>query len=581
MTVHETVLDDNVVLVLGGGPVGMLLANSLAFFGVKCIVLERNFSTTKWPKMDLTNARSMELLRKIGLADLVREKGVPSPIPYNVIFSAGLNAKEPLSKWNLPSVDDCRTAIATDSDGSQPQEPYQRISQAVFEASLRTRCEENPLIDLRYGWKVEAVKETDTYASAHVTELKTEQKHVFSARFIAACDGASSRARRNLGIELDGGPTPVYATLIHFKSKDLSRLHKHGRFWHYFTVSEGHGLHGAAIAQDEVDTWTTHLFMPVDQDVEHLTSDEVVATALGGASGPYPIKIDEVLVRSTYRPHIAVARTYASQKKRVFLAGDSAHQNVPTGGYGMNMGIGDAFCLGWQLAAVVNGHADPGLLESYEQERRPVAVTSVEESGKHLAVHMNVAELLAGKIDDLVKCTPDTAMLRDQIHEYYQIHDDENKSLGIEMGYRYQSDYIIPDVCSVPPTFDHRRYKPSTWPGMRAPHVFLKDKSSIFSKFGPMFTLVEFTDGSSRGAEHIIDAASKHNVPMTHLRLKNEDEAFKVWAEYLVLIRPDQHVAWRGARVACKDDGNLVVRIVSGQSKPRVAWLDRDGGSMY
>jgi FAD-dependent monooxygenase len=341
-------------------------------------------------------------------------------------------------------------------------------------------------------------------------------------------------------------------------------LHKHGQFWHYFTVSESHGLNGAVIAQDEVDTWTAHLFLPVEQDSEHLSAEEVVATVLGGSSGPYPVKIDEVLVRSAYRPHIAVARTYSSTKKRVFLAGDSAHQNVPTGGYGMNMGIGDAFCIGWQLASVINGHGGRELLDAYEQERRPVALTSVEESGKHLAVHMEVANILTGQIDHLANNCENTAELRKQLDDYYQEHDGENKSLGVEMGYRYQSTVILPDLDSEPPIFDHRHYIPSTWPGMRAPHVTLRDGISIFDKLGPNFTLVEFSNTENRGAQYIVDAAEELSVPLIHLQLTDEDESFKVWGERLVLVRPDHHVAWRSARVSSMAEADRVIRVIAG-----------------
>jgi FAD-dependent monooxygenase len=118
-----------------------------------------------------------------------------------------MNALAPLSKWGLASVEQYRALINATTDGSQPQEPYQRISQAVFEAGLRERCEKNPYIDLRFGWKAESVTESDEYAQANVTHLKAGQKHVFLAKYIIACDGASSRVRRDLGIPLDGGPT--------------------------------------------------------------------------------------------------------------------------------------------------------------------------------------------------------------------------------------------------------------------------------------------------------------------------------------------------------------------------------------
>ncbi|KAJ4991089.1 FAD binding domain-containing protein [Stagonosporopsis vannaccii] len=568
MALKEQVLDDNCVLIIGGGPIGMLSATVLAWYGVSSVVLERNSTTTLWPKMDFTNVRSMELLRKIQVADMVREKGVPSHFPYSVLFSAGLNASKPLSSWEFPSVDAYRDIIASSSaDGTQPQEPYQRISQAIFEANLRKRCEADPLIDLRFNWKVESVEETEEKAKTVAIDLKANETWTFISKYVIGCDGASSRARRSLQIPLDGGPTPVYASLVHFKSRDLARLYKHGRFWHLFTVSDTHGLNGAVICQDEVDTFTTHLFLPIEQESAHMTPEEVVAAAFGGTTGPYPIKIDEVLVRSTYHPYIAVARSYSGPHKRVFLAGDSAHQNVPTGGYGMNMGISDAFAIGWQLAAVIKGHCDHGLLQAYEAERRPVALISVDESGKHLGVHMGVSKLLSGQTD---RFNDESQELYETLDRYYQTHDGENKSLGIEMGYRYQSPVIIPDNQTPPPQFDPRKYTPSTWPGMRAPHLVLKDGTAIFDLMGPLYTLVEFADNC--GSDLLLEAAKQRGLPLKLLRLKGEENAFKIWGERLVLVRPDYHVAWRASEVKALKDAERIIAIIGGfvTSKPQL-----------
>lgn len=327
-----------------------------------------------------------------------------------------------------------------------------------------------------------------------------------------------------------------------------------------FTVSDTHGLNGAVISQDEVDTFTTHLFLPVERESAHMTPDEMVAAVFGGITGPYPIKIDEVLVRSTYRPYIAVARSYSGAHKCVFLAGDSAHQNVPTGGYGMNMGISDAFAIGWQLAAVIKGHCGPGLLHAYEAERRPVALISVDESGKHLGVHMGVAELLSEKTKRLLD--DESQELYETLDEYYQKRDGENRSLGIEMGYRYQSPIIAPDDQTPPPKFDPRNYVPSTWPGMRAPHVVLKDGTAIFDLMGPLYTLVEFADNC--GSDLLLEAAKQRGLPLKLLCLKGEEPAFKIWGEHLVLVRPDFHVAWRASEVKTLKDAEHIIAVIGG-----------------
>ncbi|KAJ0420296.1 FAD binding domain-containing protein [Aspergillus carlsbadensis] len=565
---HVQILPDDTVLIAGGGPVGMVLAMTLAYFGVKSLVLERNETTTRWPKMDLTNANSMELLRKIGLADLVRRHGVPSEHPYPVVFTTGLHSAQALTKWMLPSVDDYREGIQATNDGTQPQEPYQRISQAVFENAVRHECDTNPLVELRFGWCVESVVEGPEGCSVKTTDRSTGENWTFHCRYVAACDGASSTVRRSVQIPLDGGPIPSQILLVHFKSKDLARLHKQGRFWHLFVLSTTGQISGVCISQDEVDTFTTHMFLPLDPSAaKDISSEDAIATVLGGDAGPYPVTVDEVLVRSTYRPHISVARTYSSPRGHVHLAGDAAHQNIPTGGYGMNMGIGDAFDLGWKLAGTVRGYAGPGLLRSYGQERRPIALVCVARSGEHLAVHMGLGQLLAGKVPLAEQDTDEGRALRQAVHEYYQAHDAENKDLGVEMGQRYESEIVSVDgLASAPPAFNPGAYTPSTYPGLRAPHVFLRDGSSIFERLGPGFTLVEFADGASapRGTP-LVTAASRRGVPFTHRVLRGETHAARIWECPLVLVRPDFHVGWRGHQIASGVDAERVVDCVIGR----------------
>lgn len=206
---HDTALhtlSDDTVVIAGGGPIGLLLARVLSFYGVKSLLFERNKTTTNWPKMDLTNARSMELFKKLALADDLRRQGVPADIDHDVIMSSGLSMEEPLTKWNLPSVDRLRQKILETNDGSQPREPWQRLSQVVFERWFKTVCDDDPLIDLRYGWKVEDVQESSDCVRTTVVHSDTGASETYVSRFMAGCDGAGSKVRRILELPLDGGP---------------------------------------------------------------------------------------------------------------------------------------------------------------------------------------------------------------------------------------------------------------------------------------------------------------------------------------------------------------------------------------
>jgi FAD-dependent monooxygenase len=198
-------LPDDVVVVVGGGPVGLVLTRILSHHGARSILFERNATTTSWPKMDLTNARSMELFKRIGLTDELRKQGVDPDIDQDVLISTGMERDTLLSKWALPSVNKFRARIIDQNDGTQPQEPWQRVSQAIFERSLKAICDQDPLIDLRYRWKALSVAE-ETGQVLTTVEAPDGKIHVYSSQYAAGCDGGSSIVRRSLGIPIDGGP---------------------------------------------------------------------------------------------------------------------------------------------------------------------------------------------------------------------------------------------------------------------------------------------------------------------------------------------------------------------------------------
>lgn len=226
------------------------------------------------------------------------------------------------------------------------------------------------------------------------------------------------------------------------------------------------------IAQDEINTWTAHLFLPTDgqDDADSWSAEDVVGRDLGGTYSPFPIKVDRVLVRSTWRPVIAVAKAWDGPNNRGFLAGDAAHQNIPTGRYGMNMGIADAFDLGWKLASVIKHTGGSELLRSYEMERKPVAERNVAHSGIHFQIHAGLRDLLARDGLDPRHVDEDTTIAREtrcRVEQHYREHDGENKDFGIEMGYRYKSNIIVPDakeIESTEPAWTPSVYTPTTWP---------------------------------------------------------------------------------------------------------------------
>ncbi|KAI9929414.1 hypothetical protein MW887_000884 [Aspergillus wentii] len=496
--------------------------------------------------MDITNCRSMELLRSMGLADDLRKQGVSQDISFDVLFSSGLGEKgEKIARWNLPSPNIWREMIKGKNDGTMPREPYQRCSQAVFEAWLKPFIDAHPSVESHFGLKFESLEEDDEGVTSHLVDVTTGQIHVVKSTYVVGCDGAGSRVRRSIGIDLTGGPVPNKMYLVHFKSRDLTRLHRQGQFWHIFFAT------GAIlISQNEVDAWTAHLPMPLEENTESINPYEIVSQVLGGIEGQFNINIDEILLHNTWRPTLAVANSYRTEKGRVFLAGDSAHQNVPIGGYGMNTGLGDAFDIAWKLSAVLNGYGGEDLLASYEIERRPVGLRNVERSRVHASVHEGWARIAAERGQDvLLSDTDESRKVKQDIANFVNTNDGENKDHGIEMGYSFpDSPVVVTEVRTAQekePEWSPRHYMPSTKPGSRAPHVYLQDgKTSILDLYGMDYTVVDFTlDGEI--SKVFEDTAQKLSVPIQRVHLPDEPHVASIWQKSVVLVRPDGFVAWR------------------------------------
>lgn len=395
------------------------------------------------------------------------------------------------------------------------------------------------------GQKVEAVVEEGNRVRVAVTDLDGSTRCTLDSEYVIACDGANSQVRKTLNIKLNGGALPMKLFLVHFRSTDLTRIQNQGQFWHVFYTN------GAIfIAQDEKDIWTVHLPAPIEEDTSSWDPLAVIYRVLGGSAGPYEIRVDEVIVYGIWTPNISVAERFRSDGGRVFLAGDSAHQTIPTGGYGGNMGLADGYDIAWKIAAVINGFGGEGLLRSYEIERKPVAERNVARGGFHMGFHRIRSDWVRNASDSSVVTTDskEGAELRERIIKHIDENDREHKDLGIEMDYRFpESSIVVPeqDGDTKESEWSPEVYVPSTWPGHRAPHVLLSDgQTSIFDLYGLEFTIVDFNpDGA---VLKIFEAAAKQvNVPLTLVHLPEETHAREIWERDAVLVRPDGYVAWR------------------------------------
>jgi len=543
------------VLIAGGGPVGLVLALELEHRGIDAILVERNAHTTRHPKMDVTNGRSMEHFRRLGIAAEIRSHGVPSDHPMSVVWSTRAGEWE-LARFEYPSVDWGRDIIRYVNDGSLPLEPDLRISQVVLEPVLKGILEKRGShVQVRFGWGLENFDQDDEGVTATVRSTETGETETIRSRYMAGCDGAGSVTREGLGIALDdlsvrdlmratGGawkaltgavkgllrgqrPPDGRVYMIHFKSQDRAFFERFGTSWHIQSP-----VGGTIISQNDVDTWTIHVPLSSGMDAEAIDPRQFLFERLGA-------EIDcEIIVANPWRPRLSLAKSYG--EGRVWLAGDSAHQVIPTGGYGMNTGVGDAVDLGWKLAALLEGWGGPELLPSYEVERHHVGLRNRYASARHMSVRMRIGEAYTPLVhEDSPRGEQARRHLGARIQELGNL---ENEALGVEIGYRYDASPVVCQEGGSAPPYEMEQYVPSTWPGARLPSLFLADGSAVLDRLGRGFTLLRLADRDTTSLER---AAAERGVPLEVVDVRDA-RARALYERDLVLVRPDQHVAWRG-----------------------------------
>jgi 2-polyprenyl-6-methoxyphenol hydroxylase-like FAD-dependent oxidoreductase len=539
--------ESRTIVIAGGGPVGMVLALELSLHGVKSTLVEQSPHTTTFPKMDLTNSRSMELLNRLGLAEEIRSVGVAPEHSFDVVFCSSLEGHE-VGRWHYPSVDEMREWMDQTNDGTAPAQAWQRATQIEVERVLMGRCLEDDNIEVLRPWRVTGVVEDENGVEVSITSPVGGDDVTLRAEYLVGCDGAGSVVRRAMGLTMEGERGVVTFCQVHFKSRDRETLHKHGQFWHAFFVGGGVG---AIIAQDEEDTWTLQTTAIMDG----VRTDDIDKQQLLDKVCGRHLEIDEVMQSSVWQANVLVADHY--RKGRLFVAGDAAHEFIPTGGYGLNTGFADAINLGWKLAAVVHGFGGEALLKSYEAERRPVAILGRDWSFRHLGIHINAQGLAKPELIDAVGAEGDAH--RAELAEYFSANTGEHGSWGVEMGYRYDSSPVVVNDGQEGPEFDGANYVPTTTPGARAPHVTLADGSSPLDAFRDGYTLVTFAGESA--PKGLVEAAKEADVPLRILSLDDET-ARTIYERDYVLVRPDGHVAWRGDAVP--EDAKALLGQVTG-----------------
>jgi 2-polyprenyl-6-methoxyphenol hydroxylase-like FAD-dependent oxidoreductase len=515
--------DETPVLIVGGGPVGLALAADLGRRGIECTLVEQSDGSIYHPRANTVNSRTMEFCRRWGIAEEVRQTGTPPDFPLDIVFCTGLTGYM-LARVERPTYGGHKPLPTT-------PERSQRCNQLFFDPLMRKLAASFASVRLRYRCRFESFTETADGVTCQVHDLASERRETIKARFLVACCAGRSSVPQALGVRWEGQPVLSYHLNVFLKIKELWNRHDKGKTAFYFFVDEA-GLGPSLIELDGNELWRFGLSTgPQLLAAENANIPGLIEKFMGP---DIPYELISVL---PWTCRSIVADCW--HRGTIFLAGDAVHQHSPSGGFGMNTGLGDAVDLAWKLAAALAGWGGPTLLESYEIERKPVARRIVREATEGQAPLADAATLALVRAPNSDGDRARRAIGEEILRERTKVF----VSDGLVLGYRYEpSPIIVPDG-TTPLVESVSHYTPTARPGSRAPHAWLNDGHSTLDLFGDGYVLLAF-DGAADEASPIVAAARSRGVPLELVPIADPAIA-KLYERRLVLVRPDGHVCWR------------------------------------
>ena len=542
------------VLIVGAGPAGLVLAIELGRRGIPCTLFDDKPGPPDFPKANATTSRTMEHFRRLGMADEIRALGLPDDYAPDISYHTRFSGYE-LARLHWPSRAEALRARQRDDPRWPTPEPVHRAQQMLIEPVLRRHAERWPSVDLRFGWRVEAIAQDAEAVRVQARELSTNRIAEFRADYAVGCDGPRSIVRETLGIRyqgigsedrefLGGRMLAAYLDAPQFYQSLGVR-----RSWQHWALNRERFALVAAV--DGQGRYIFHTQLPRGQAGSLAYAHESITLA-AGRSFPYEI----LGIAEWTAGFTLVAERYG--QGRVFLAGDAAHLFTPTAGLGYNTSVDDVANLGWKLAAVCQGWGAPALLSTYGIERRPIAERNTRFARSVAETFRNL-----GMPPTLEDDSPDGAAARAALGaRLYSSSVREFDAPGIHLGIFYDGSPIVAAEPGDPPPDDSNWYVPYARSGARAPHAWLGPGEALYDRFGRDFTLLRLTAGRDTGA--LERAARMRGVPLTVLDLARDDLR-QLYGNDLVLVRPDQHVAWRGDRLPPDPDA-LIAWVVGASS---------------
>lgn len=531
------------VLVAGGGPCGLVLANELGQRGIATLLVDPKPGTAFNPQANATQARTMEHFRRLGFAHEIRAQGLPPDHPTDIAYFTRYTGHE-LARLTLPTAADAvRNVRAMAGSWSAAELPH-RISQKFVEATLRRHAQSHAGNDVRYGWRLAEFTDHGDHVAAVVEPAAGGAPQRVRARYLVGADGPRSLVRQSLGIAW-GGHSGVRRDFmggqmfaVYLRAPAFYDAFPHARAWMYVSVNHERrafmasvdgrsefAFHAAVHAGEDADTWG------------EADARRVFAQAFGR---DLPI---EVLSCGTWTAgHSLVAQSFG--RGRVFIAGDAAHLFTPTGGLGYNTGVEDAVNLGWKLASVVRGTSTPALLDSYGLERRPLAERNTAYARRFAD---SVGLFAAQPVLEEDSPAGDAARAEAAVHLNAHVRLEFNIP-GLTFGGRYDSSPIVVADGTRPPPDEPNAYVPTACPGGRPPHAWLEDGRSLYDSFGPEWTLLVLGPQPP-----VVDAfvAAAQAARLDLVVVRHAAPALRdLYQAPLALVRPDQVVAWRGRDAA-------------------------------
>ena len=527
------------VLICGGGPCGLMLANELGRRGIRCLLVDQKPSTAFNPQANATQARTMEHFRRLGFAHKVRSQGLPPDHPTDIAYLTRFAGRE-LARLRLPTAAAATEVVKTLGGSWSAAELPHRVSQKYVEVTLREEAQKLPGVDVRYGWALQSFADTGHGIEAVVAPTNGGEPLAVQARYLMGADGARSKVRSQLGIGWEGGTGykrnfmggKMFA--VYLKAPDFYRLNPNDRAWMYVMVHPE--LRAFIMSVDGESEFAFHTQIPEGVDGDAFT--EADARRFFAQASGLDIPITILATATWLAGHALVAGAF--QQGRVFLGGDAAHLFTPTGGLGYNTAVEDAVNLGWKLAAVIKGQAPESLLDSYGLERKPLAVRNTGYA-RGFADSIGLFDAAPVLDDDSTAGAEARAVASAYLNGHVRR---EFNIPGVTFGGRYDgSPLIVGDGTQAPPDAANS-YVPTACPGGRPPHAWLDDGRSLYDSFGTDWTLLAL-GAAPPATQGFVACAASTKLPLAVVEHRSE-ALLALYEAPLVLIRPDHIVAWRG-----------------------------------